>query len=121
MQPIKNPIGRFFIHLLLWMVVLSSTIPFIWSALQSLKTKKQAHSRTPILWFKPTLEHYAELWLDKVPDNIEVLGYGLIARTPFDLRETPTCFAWGSQLDYRGGAFADSVGYSLAREDRRVL
>jgi multiple sugar transport system permease protein len=79
MQPIKNPIGRFFIHLLLWMVVLSSTIPFIWSALQSLKTKKQAHSRTPILWFKPTLEHYAELWLDKVPDNIEVLGYGLIA------------------------------------------
>ena len=79
MQPIKNPIGRFFIHLLLWMVVLSSTIPFIWSTLQSLKTKKQAHSRTPIFWFKPTLEHYAELWLDKVPDNIEVLAYGLIA------------------------------------------
>ncbi|MEE8119963.1 MAG: carbohydrate ABC transporter permease [Anaerolineales bacterium] len=79
MQPIKNPIGRFLIHLSLWMVVLSSTIPFIWSTLQSLKTKKQAHSRTPILWFKPTLEHYAELWLDKVPDNIEVLGYGLIA------------------------------------------
>ncbi len=79
MQPIKSPIGRIFIHLSLWISVLFSTVPFIWTALQSLKTKKQAHSRTPIFWFKPTLEHYSELWLDKVPDNIQVLGYGLIA------------------------------------------
>jgi len=79
MKPIKNPIGRIFVHLLLWLMVLYSTVPFIWTILQSLKTKKQAHSRTPIFIFKPTLEHYSRLWLDKVPDNIQVLGYGLIA------------------------------------------
>ncbi len=79
MRPITNPIGRILIHLSLWVIVLSSTIPFIWTVLQSLKTKKQANARSPVFLFKPTLEHYSELWLDKVPDNIEVLGYGLIA------------------------------------------
>lgn len=79
MQPIKNPIGRIFIHLSLWIVVLSSTVPFIWTVLQSLKTKKQANARTPIFLFKPTLEHYSELWLDKVPDNFPALAFGLIA------------------------------------------
>ncbi len=79
MEPIKSPIGRIFIHLALWIVVLTSTIPFIWTTLQSLKTIKQANSRTPIFWFKPTLEHYSELWLDKVPDNFAALAFGLIA------------------------------------------
>jgi len=79
MKKITNPIGRIIIHLLMWMVVFTSTVPFLWTVLQSLKTKKQAHSRTPVFVFKPTLEHYAELWLDKVPDNIQVLGYGLLA------------------------------------------
>ena len=67
MQPIKNPLGRVFIHL------------SIWTFLQSLKTKKQANSRTPLFWFEPTFEQYSELWLEKVPENFSVLVYTLIA------------------------------------------
>ncbi len=79
MRPVTSRIGRIFIHLSLWIFVLTSTIPFFWILLQSLKTKKQANARTPIFWFKPTLEHYSELWLDKVPDNFAALALGLIA------------------------------------------
>jgi multiple sugar transport system permease protein len=79
MQPIKNPIGRIFLHLILWVAVLVSTVPFLWTTLQSLKTRKQAHSRTPLIWFEPTFDNYSELWLDSVPDNLALLAFGLIA------------------------------------------
>ena len=79
MRPVSSRIGRIFIHLSLWIFVLTSTIPFLWIFLQSLKTKKQANARTPVFLFKPTLEHYSELWLDKVPDNFAALAFGLIA------------------------------------------
>jgi multiple sugar transport system permease protein len=79
MQPIKNPLGRICLHLVLWVAVLVSTVPFIWTTLQSLKTRKQAHSRTPLFWFEPTLDNYSELWLDSVPDNFAALAFGLIA------------------------------------------
>ena len=79
MRPIKHPIGRFLIHFTLWVAVLVSTVPFIWTTLQSLKTRKQAHSRTPLFWFEPTLENYSELWLDTVPDNFTLIAYGLTA------------------------------------------
>ncbi len=79
MQPITSRIGRILIHLSLWLFVLVSTIPFFWTFLQSLKTKKQANARTPLFWFKPTLEHYSELWLEKVPDNFLALAFGIIA------------------------------------------
>ena len=79
MQPIKNPIGRILVHLSLWLIVLINSVPFAWSTLQSFKTKKQANARTPVFWFKPTLEHYSRLWLEKVPDNIATLAYALIA------------------------------------------
>ena len=73
MQPIKSPIGRLFLHIIMWLAVLISTVPFIWTTLQSLKTRKQAHSRTPLFWFEPTLDNYVELWLDKVPDHFGLL------------------------------------------------
>ncbi len=79
MQPIKNPLGRVFIHLSIWVFVLYNSVPFVWTLLQSLKTKKQANARTPLFWFEPTFEHYSELWLDKVPDNFAVLVFGIIA------------------------------------------
>ncbi len=79
MRPVTSRYGRILIHVSLWIFVLTSTIPFFWILLQSLKTKKQANARTPIFWFKPTLEHYSELWLDKVPDNFATLALGLIA------------------------------------------
>lgn len=79
MRPIKHPIARLFIHIALWLIVLTSTIPFVWTFLQSLKTKKEATSRTPIFIFKPTLDNFSKLWLKSVPDNVEVLAFGLIA------------------------------------------
>ena len=79
MQPIKNPLGRVFIHLSIWVFVLYNSVPFVWTFLQSLKTKKQANSRTPLFWFEPTFEQYSELWLEKVPENFLVLVYTLIA------------------------------------------
>lgn len=79
MQPIKHPLGRVLIHLSLWVAVFFSTFPFAWTFLQSLKTKKQAHSRTPLIWFKTNFDNYAELWLDSVPNNFATLFYGLIA------------------------------------------
>ena len=79
MQPIKHPLGRLLIHLSLWIIVFFSTFPFVWTFLQSLKTKKQAHSRTPLIWFKTTGENYSELWLDSVPDNFIALAYGGVA------------------------------------------
>lgn len=79
MEPIKNPIARIFLHLSLWIIVLYSATPFAWATLQSLKTKKLAHSRTPVFLFKPTLDNYYELWLKKVPDNLATLAWILLA------------------------------------------
>ncbi|MEM7344813.1 MAG: carbohydrate ABC transporter permease [Chloroflexota bacterium] len=79
MQPIKHPLGRIVLHLILWVAVLVSTVPFIWTALQSLKTRKQAHSRTPLIWFEPNFDSYIDLWLDSTPDNFTTLLYGLVA------------------------------------------
>ena len=79
MQPIKSLWGRTLIHLTLWLFVIVSTVPFIWTFLQSLKTRKQAHSRTPLIWFKTTGENYERLWLESIPDNFALLAYGLLA------------------------------------------
>lgn len=74
MEKIKNPIGRAFIHLILLLFVLYSVIPFFWTALQSFKTVRQANSRTPLFFFTPTFDNYADLWFDRVPDNLGNLG-----------------------------------------------
>jgi len=73
MQPVKNLFGRIFIHLSIWIFVLYNSVPFLWTFLQSLKTKRQANSRTPLFWFEPTFENYSELWLKKVPENLTVI------------------------------------------------
>jgi len=78
MRPIKNPIARFFIYLVLTLFVLYSILPFVWTTLQSLKTVRQANSRTPLFFFKPTFENYADLWLDASPENMTILGFGLV-------------------------------------------
>lgn len=79
MEPIKNPIARFFIYLVLTMFALYSIVPFVWTTLQSLKTVRQANSRTPLFFFEPTLENYSDLWLESTPDNFAALGFGLVA------------------------------------------
>lgn len=78
MQPIKNPIARFFVYLVLTVFALYSIIPFFWTALQSVKTVRQANSRTPLFFFTPTFKNYSDLWLDASPENIAMLGFGLV-------------------------------------------
>ncbi len=79
MQPIKNPVARLFIHLILILFVIYSIVPFFWTTLQSLKTVRQANARTPLFIFKPTFDNYINLWLEEPPDNLRALVLGLIA------------------------------------------
>jgi len=78
MYPVKNPIARFFIYLGLTFFFLYSTVPFIWTVLQSLKTNKQANARTPLFFFKPTFESYREIWLKSTDENTTMIGIGLL-------------------------------------------
>ena len=78
MEPVKNPIARFFIYLVLTLFSIYSLVPFLWTALQSFKTVRQANSRTPLFIFEPTFENYTDLWLDATPENLTALSIGLI-------------------------------------------
>jgi ABC-type glycerol-3-phosphate transport system permease component len=79
MQPIKHPVARFLIYLILSLFVVFSVLPFFWTALQSFKTVRQANARTPLFFFTPTFKNYATLWLDKLPDRFPPLILGLLA------------------------------------------
>ena len=64
MRKIKNPIARAGIHILLFVWVFYSVIPFLWTVLTSLKLPVEANSRTPkIFGFEATFDNYASLWL----------------------------------------------------------
>ncbi len=79
MLRIKNPVGLFFIYLGLSLFILYSISPFIWTALQSLKTVKQATARTPLFIFEPTFKNYSDLWLRSTEGNLGRVGLVLIA------------------------------------------
>ena len=51
-----------------------SIMPFFWTALQSLKTIRQAFARNPLFFFEPTFENYSELWLESSSQNLSLLG-----------------------------------------------
>ena len=51
MKPITHPIAKFFIYFALTLFLLYSIFPFYWTALQSLKTVRDANSRKPIFFF----------------------------------------------------------------------
>lgn len=78
MQPIKHPAARFCLYLVLVLFIIYSFAPFLWVTLQSLKTPRQANSRTPLFFFEPTSENYSDLWLDSTPENFGMLGFGLL-------------------------------------------
>lgn len=78
MEKIRNPIARAGIHLALILFAVYSLVPFFWTTLQSFKTLKDANSRTPKIFFQPTWENYAELWLRSVPENPALIGYFLL-------------------------------------------
>lgn len=79
MEKVKSPFGRILIHLALIFFAVYSITPFFWATLQSLKTIKDANSRTPLFFFTPTLENYEELWLKSAPDNTATIAYFLLA------------------------------------------
>ncbi len=79
MAPIKNKFARFLMYVTLALFALLTSIPFLWTFLQSLKSVRQASSRTPLLIFKPTLDAYATLWLKSVPENMPLLTVGFAA------------------------------------------
>lgn len=76
MTPIKNRLSLSLMYATLALFALITSVPFLWTFLQSLKTVRQAFSRTPLIIFKPTLESYAELWLKSVPNNMPLLIVG---------------------------------------------
>jgi multiple sugar transport system permease protein len=78
MTPVKNRFARFLIYATLASFALITSVPFLWTFLQSLKTVRQAFSRTPLIIFKPTLEAYAKLWLESVPENMPLLTVGFV-------------------------------------------
>lgn len=78
MTPIKNRFARFLIYATLALFALITSVPFLWTFLQSLKTVRQAFSRTPLIIFKPNLESYATLWFDSVPENMPLLTVGFV-------------------------------------------
>lgn len=79
MRPITNRGARFLIYLSLALFVATTSVPFLWTVLQSLKTVRQANSRVPLFIFKPTLESYAKLWFISVPENLPLLLLGILA------------------------------------------
>lgn len=79
MRPLTAPIARVFLHLGLSLVALVSTLPFIWTLLNSFKTRLDAHARVPKVIFNPTLESYTAVLLESVPDNGALIGIGLVA------------------------------------------
>ena len=79
MQPVKHPVARLLIHLTLILFVLYSIMPFVWTALQSLKTVRQANARTPLFFFTPTFKNYSELWLTQPSESVGNTVLGIFA------------------------------------------
>jgi ABC-type glycerol-3-phosphate transport system permease component len=79
MSPIKNPVARAFIYLVLLVFSLYSVTPFLWTALQSLKTVRQAFARNPLFIFEPTFQNYSRLWINATPENFGFLGMIIVA------------------------------------------
>lgn len=78
MDKVTSRKGRIFIHAALIGFAIYSLIPFYWTLMQSLKTLKDANSRTPKFIFTPTLENYQELWLRSTPENGASIAFFLI-------------------------------------------
>lgn len=74
MRPFTHPAARLCLHVILWFIVLYSTLPFLWATLNSLKTKRDANARVPKLIFDPTLDNFSEVLLRATPDNGAVIA-----------------------------------------------
>lgn len=125
MQPIKHPVERFFIYLILSLFVAYSIIPFLWTMLQSLKTVRQANARTPLIFFTPTFKNYTDLWLESIPDKFPTAILGLLALlvtlalVAIFVKRLP--FPSLVEFEYRWRGSVDPVDHPSGGEHRRVL
>lgn len=78
MDRVTSPWGRILIQVVLILFAIYSVVPFLWTGLQSIKTVRDAGSRTPKLLFSPTMENYQDLWLRSTPENPEALAFFLL-------------------------------------------
>lgn len=79
MERTKNPFLRTLIYVVLIGFFLFSTIPFAWTALNSIKTPRDANSPKPeFIGFEVTGDNYADLWLDTSLDEFAPIGFGLL-------------------------------------------
>ena len=78
MDPVTGRPGRVLIHVFLVIFAIYSLVPFMWTALQSIKKLRDASSRTPRFLFTPTFENYEDLWLRSTPENPEALAFFLL-------------------------------------------
>ncbi len=74
----QNPVARLVIYAILILFTVYNVMPFAWTILNSIKLPKDANSRIPRFVFKPTGEHYAELWLNTSPDEFAPYGLGIL-------------------------------------------
>jgi ABC-type glycerol-3-phosphate transport system permease component len=79
MRYIKKPATRAWIIFALTFYTAICALPFYWTILQSLKTVRQAFSRIPLFFFKPTFDNYADLWITSTPENFGFLSLILVA------------------------------------------
>jgi multiple sugar transport system permease protein len=79
MERAKNPVTRSLIYVAAILFFLFSTIPFAWTALNSIKTPRDANSPKPeFVGFEVTGDNYADLWLKSTPDDFAPIGFGLL-------------------------------------------
>ncbi len=74
MKQVRNPYGRLAMWIALALFFVYSIMPFFWTALQSLKTIRQAFARNPLFFFEPTFKNYSDLWLESSSQNLSLLG-----------------------------------------------
>ena len=79
MDRVTSAKGRRFVHFVLIAFTVYSLVPFIWTALQSVKTVKDAFARRPLLLFQPTMQNYQEVWIRRVPEHATEIGLFILA------------------------------------------
>lgn len=61
--------ARFWLHVLVLALVLIILFPFLWLLMMSFKSDSDIFAWPPVLFFTPTLDHYAALWQGNFPKS----------------------------------------------------
>jgi len=80
MDRVKNPVLRAFIYLALFLIVVYSVMPFVWSLITSFKFPVEANNPVPkFIGFTPTMSNYAKLWLYMKSSDFVPYALGMLA------------------------------------------